>query len=495
MNMKYLLSSVLCLIIGFSVNAQTGYEIKAKIEGYTQKKLYLANHYGDKQYFKDSTEVQADGSFVFKSEEDLPGGVYMIVMKPNNDFIQLFIDKDQIFSFSTKIENTAKNIRFEGSKLNTDFYNYLNFLGEQRPIANTHGEALKAARDTKDSAAEKAAQTKLDAINTKVTDYQNNLVKQQPNTLLGKIVKASFPIKTPDFSDQEKPDLARYIYTKEHWFDNIDLGDPRFLRAPIMFEKINYYIEKLTPQNPDSIANSIDFVLAKTKPAEESYKFYLIHFLNKYAASKIVGMDGVYVHIAEKYYKAGEASWTEQEQLEKIIDNAARLKPILIGKTAPNIAIQEIDLAKTMELKDEENEHKRYGVKRNFSLHDIDADYTVFLIWAPDCGHCKKSMPDIVKFHDEYKSKGVEIVALCNSIYKDIPECAKMIEEKGMVKFVNAIDPYIKSKYKQLYDVRSTPQVFILNKEKEIIMKKIAAEQLSEVMEQIMKRDKEKLQG
>jgi len=493
--MKYLFSTILALFLGLSINAQSGYEIKAKIDGYTESKLYLANHYGDKQYFKDSTEVQADGSFLFKGSEDLPGGVYMIVMKPNNDFIQLFIDKDQKFSFTTKIENTAKNIQFEGTTLNTDFYKYLNFLGEQRPIANTHGEALKAAREAKDSNAEKAAQAKLDAINTTVTSYQQNLVKTQPNSLLGKIVKASFPLNPPDFSNDPKPDFARFLYTKDHWFDNIDLGDPRFLRAPIMFEKINYYMEKLTYQVPDSLSKSIDLILAKTKPAEESYKFYLIYFLNKFASSKIVGMDGVYVHIAEKYYKTGEASWTEQEQLDKIIDNAARLKPILIGKTAPNIAIQEIDIAKTLELKDEENEHKRYGVKRNFSLHDIDADYTVFLIWAPDCGHCKKSMPDIIKFHDEFKSRGVEIVALCNSIYKDIPECAKMIEEKGMIKFVNAIDPYIKSKYKQLYDVRTTPQVFILNKDKEIIMKKIAAEQLSTVMDEIIKRDQEKLKG
>jgi len=53
--------------------------------------------------------------------------------------------------------------------------------------------------------------------------------------------------------------------------------------------------------------------------------------------------------------------------------------------------------------------------------------------------------------------------------------------------FFNVYDPYIRSKYKTVYDVQTTPQIFILNRNHEILMKRIGAEQLGEVMEQVMK--------
>src|SRR5690606_21425838 len=37
------------------------------------------------------------------------------------------------------------------------------------------------------------------------------------------------------------------------------------------------------------------------------------------------------------------------------------------------------------------------------------------------------------------------------------------------------------------YDIKSTPQIYILDSKKEILMKKIGAEQLGEVMDQIIK--------
>ena len=45
-------------------------------------------------------------------------------------------------------------------------------------------------------------------------------------------------------------------------------------------------------------------------------------------------MDAVYVHIVKNYYAKGLAPWTEEDQLKKIVKNAEKLEPLLIGKTA-----------------------------------------------------------------------------------------------------------------------------------------------------------------
>jgi hypothetical protein len=58
---------------------------------------------------------------------------------------------------------------------------------------------------------------------------------------------------------------------------------------------------------------------------------------------------------------------------------------------------------------------------------------------------------------------------------------------------VNLVDPLLRSKYKTLYDVQSTPQIFILNREHKILMKRIGAEQLvGNVMDEVMKAEEEK---
>ena len=52
---------------------------------------------------------------------------------------------------------------------------------------------------------------------------------------------------------------------------------------------------------------------------------------------------------------------------------------------------------------------------------------------------------------------------VCTKTYDEMPACAKTIKEKNMIKWLNTIDPFIKSNYKEIYDIRSTPQIFILD--------------------------------
>jgi thiol-disulfide isomerase/thioredoxin len=108
--------------------------------------------------------------------------------------------------------------------------------------------------------------------------------------------------------------------------------------------------------------------------------------------------------------------------------------------------------------------------------------------WAPDCGHCKKAAPLLVEFAKKWQGKGVKVFNVCTAVTDKGPECWKGVEEKGFDDnlFMNMYDPYIQSKYKTLYDVQTTPQIFILDRKHEILMKRIGAEQLDKTLEQII---------
>jgi hypothetical protein len=100
----------------------------------------------------------------------------------------------------------------------------------------------------------------------------------------------------------------------------------------------------------------------------------------------------------------------------------------------------------------------------------------------------------MVDFARQFKDKGVKVFAVCTAVTDKAPDCWKSVEEKGFEDglFMNMYDPYIQSRYKTLYDVRLTPQIFILDRKHEILMKRISAEELTKIMEQVMKIQEEK---
>ena len=472
---QYLL--FLCMLLTLSGIAQTtksAYQIRVKIDGFTEKQLYLGYYMGDKQYVMDTALVDAKGEFVFSGPEALKAGMYIVVLPPSNDFFQILVtDKEQAFFVRTTKDKPGENTKFEGTSENTLFYNYVNYLNAKRPEAEALGKELEAAKD--DAAAKDLAQKKMDKLNEGVEQYQKEYVKKNASSFAAAIIKANMNLETPKNFDnlpEEEKNRQLWLWTRKHFFDNLNLGDNRLLRTPFLFQRLDYFVNKLSVQHPDSIAIAIDTVLARLRPAEESFKFYLIHFLNSYAASKFVGMDAVYVHMAEKYYATGQANWANQDQVKKIVENAKKLKPLLIGKTAPDITLE------------------RNGNKT--MLSQLKSEYTLLYFWRYDCGHCKESMPAMKKFFEKFKDKGITLVAICVKPATDQPECLKYIQENGLTDWYNAFDPT--GRYYVLYNVETTPQMYILDNKKEIISKQVPADQLEDVMDKIIemnKKDKE----
>ena len=464
-----LFSMVLCFVLPLLSQKSNGYEIKIQINGFKQKEIYMAYHLGEKQYIKDTIKQQADGSFLFKGDSPLESGIYLVVLPPDNNYFQLIIEKnDQYFSVTTDAADPSKNIQTKGSIENKLFYGYMNFLAEKRPQSEALNNRLK---EEKDSLKMQELTDAIDKIDQEVEDFQFNFIQNNANTFTAAIIKANTPLKLPDFSGtEEEQQREAFYYNRDHYFDNLDLSDGRFLRTPFLFERINTYVSKLQVQVPDSLIKAIDLVLAKTKNASESYRYFAVHYLNEYANSKFVGMDAVYVHLAEKYYASGQAPWVDSTQLAKIVENAVSLKPILIGKTAPNIKMQLRDGSPV-------------------TLHDIKSPYIVLYFWRYDCGHCKESTPDIKAFYEEYKNKGVKIFAVCVKFNDEIGDCWKYVDENQLDGWIHAVDPYLRSKFYSLYNVKTTPQIFILDKNKKIISKGIGAPQLKEVMGKIMEFD------
>lgn len=452
--------------------AINGHDIRIQIKNPPSDTLLLAYYYAEKQYVKD-TAISSTGNFQFKGDSALDAGIYILVMPPKYEPIQLFINEgEQHLSIELDAKQIAASFQIKGSKDNELFYNYLRYLEEKRPQAQVIQDKIKSEKEAGREVT--ALQANLEKINEEVKNKQLEIIKNNPESLTAILINASIEVSIPEMKGtQEEIEMNRYLYYRDHYFDHLKMEDPRLLRSPLIHERINYYLEKLTLQHPDSIKKSLDDVLRRIRPADETFRYYLVQFLNHYANSKIVGFDALYVYLVDEYYSKGFAPWVAAEQLEKIQKNAAALRPILIGKTAPEIRLT------------------RYPEQTPMTLHGIRSPYTVLFIWDPECSHCKSSLPHVVDFYNKYKSKGVEVLAICSQFGDKVPSCWKYLEDhKILPGWINAADPYHISKYKVLYDVRTTPQLFILDAKKIILSKSIGAEQLGEVMDNIILRNK-----
>ena len=299
----------------------------------------LACYYGDKNYIKDSAKANGKGEVVFINADKYDQGIYLFV-QPNKKYFDFVMDEGQNFSLETDTTDFIKNMKVKGSEENRFFFEYQNFMGTKQKLIEPYRNQLKTMKN-KDSV--KTVQDKIAAIDKDVIAYKIDFIKNNPKTFVTKLFKAmEEPIvpEAPILSNGRKDSTFAYRYFKSHYFDNIDFSDDRILRTPIFQNKIKYYLDKLTPQTPDSIDISCDYIAEKAKANNEIFKYLVGWMTYNYESSMNMGFDAIFVHLVEKYYVTKQAFWVDSTQLYKVINRAYILKPLLLGKKAPAIVMQ-----------------------------------------------------------------------------------------------------------------------------------------------------------
>lgn len=197
--------------------AKSAYSIKIKLNGFTEKQLFLGYHFGDKQYLLDTAEVNANGLFVFEGEKELEGGVYLIVMPPNNEYFQVLVSKgEQNFTITTDAKDLVTGTKVEGSPDNKLLYDYLKYLNTRRPLADTLQAQLQRAKGNATDSVRLSSE--LDKLNKEVTAYQKDVVAKYPKTLTAAIIKANMPLDMPEYTGTEdEQQTQKWRYSLQHF--------------------------------------------------------------------------------------------------------------------------------------------------------------------------------------------------------------------------------------------------------------------------------------
>lgn len=453
---RFTLSSLLFLYIS-AAYAQQMVQIDFKLSNFVGDTLLSAYYMGDKAYVSDTIVVK-NGLAKLTRKEELEGGMYLLVHKGAPIFNFILSKGDQKFSMEADVKNVENTMKVKGSKENQIFHEYMLFLKQMKAKSE---EIYTKKEDL----------LKLDDM---VKERQLKIIKDNPTSFTAKIIASTFQPNTSQMLtvDGKVDSVAQFYYYKAHYFDDFDFSEHRFVRTNILKSKFMYYLEKLTTPHADSIIVSVDYILGKAQANKEVYKVVVVELLNHYAASKVICMDKVYVHIADKYYCSpqapfGGAFWVKQEQLDKICTNANELRTSMCYAKAPNLKLNDLN-----------------GNPKE--LYAIQAKYTVVFFWDPDCHTCKKYSERMMEVYDSLKMYGVEVFGICSKNIDEYDKCKKKADEMQL-KWTNVGDPYNTGRSKILYNVKSNPQIYLLDKDKKILYKRLDVDQLIDIVKNMEK--------
>ena len=461
--------SIIILLSLFSLPAfgqlKKGHEVSFNINGLSDSTVYLAYHLGDKQYVSDSVKIDKSGYGLFSGPELLPQGIYMIVL-PGRKYFEVLISDDQIFSITCSYADYFKTLKFSGSDENNAFTDYQKkWVGMQEESGRINSR-LQNNRTNNDSIRILSG-LRTDQEN-KMKAYLQEVINTNKGTLLALLVKAMLPVEIPQVvlpPNTLNPDSVRWIrsilYNKDHFFDNIDLTDERLLRTPILQGKLNVFFSNVVIQLADSLNKEIDKIIRKCNGNYKIFQFVSVYLFNHFRESEYMGHDAVMVKIADEIYLSGKADWVTKKWKDDLKKEVDRIRPNLIGQKGHDLVMDTFT-----------------GVY--VSLYDIKKDFTILYFWEPDCGHCQEATPKLKAYYDKVKNEGIEVFTVCTT--SDKTKWEKYIRDNSMT-WINGWDPKRITNFDYYYNVQSTPTVYILDKDKVIIAKKLPIESIGSFIE------------
>ncbi|MEO8582392.1 MAG: thioredoxin-like domain-containing protein [Flavitalea sp.] len=469
--MKQLFIFSICVLATLHLFSQKGYDIAVNLKPFKNAYVYLGYYYGKVKALSDSAMLDSNSTGHLKGDSTLKGGIYFVVSPNKQILFEMLIDSDQHFTVEADTSNLPASVKFNGSAENELFQQYSAFAGKTGKLIGEVSLLYAQAKSKKDSLLVAFESKKL---GDQLQRYRDSISAVHPDLFLTTLFKAMNEPKIPSAKQQPggKYD-SNYVYHffKSHYWDGISMNDDRLVRTPFFEPRLLKYYDNLIAPNADSIIKETDAMLLESRTAKDMYQFLMVTFVQKYINPTYMGQDAVFVHLFEKYINTGKAEFFTPQYKEFATKRAYSLMANLIGQPAP--ALDMVDTA-----------------NKPLPLYSIAGQFTVICFWDPTCSHCKEIVPKVDSIYEaKWKKLGVQIYGV--KVDGTQAEWVKFIGEHHLKGWKHVYQPSYKQEqetkankpsYKQLYDVYQTPLLYLLDKQKRIIAKKLSYLQIDEVI-------------
>ena len=108
---------------------------------------------------------------------------------------------------------------------------------------------------------------------------------------------------------------------------------------------------------------------------------------------------------------------------------------------------------------------------------------TILCFYDPDCSHCKKEVPLLKDLKERVIETGLQLQIVAVNVELEPEKWHNFIKEHQLNDWVHLENFNLKSDFRKYYDIYKTPELFLLDKNKKILAKRLGVEQLEDFIQ------------
>ena len=403
-------------------------KIRIEIENIEDSVFYLLKYKSDKTFIVIDTSSYSSDYKTFTKEVNYDEGIYILSDNNLNPLFEILLGKDQKFSIT--VGDLMKNDTYfiKGSKETSAYFDIYNRTNYNRLYIKALESEIEYFPDNA---------RKIDSIKLNHNKYLESIKIKDRNSFLRTYIGYNKEIIVPQ---EYKNKSEQYII--DHYFDDMSLSDVRILNTRLLKNKLDdYFNNYLSKQSTDVILQKIDYLINRTTAGYRDIPQDLIDhnvrdYILWYLYSKYFDNDIIYTHLSDVYFSKLEINNLTENIRKEIVKRADILRKITIGRLAPTFTY----------INDE---------GKQIDLSEIDSKNTILFFHKPDCQKCIREK---------------RILGLVKNRQKDLTILHINISEENYHNVSQDIAVQ--------YDIKTTPTIYILDKDKRIIAKNIKAEEI-----------------
>ena len=403
-------------------------KIRVEIENYDDSLYYLLKYKSDKSLIVIDSSTIVKGNKIFKQSSNYPEGIYILADSKQNPIFELFLGKDQ--KFTVKVGDLMRNETYiiKGAKETSDYFDIY-------AKTNYNRLYIKALESEIEHFPDNAR--KIDSIKLNHNEYLESIKIKDRNSFLRTYIGFNKEIIVPQ---EYKDNSEQYII--DHYFDDISFRDVRILNTRLLKNKLDdYFNNYMSKQTTDVVLQKIDYIIYQTTSGYRDIPQDLVNhevrdYILWYLYSKYFDNDIIYTHLSDVYFSKLEINNLTENIRKEIVKRADILRKITIGRIAP-----------TFTYIDDEG--------KQIDLSEIDSKNTVLFFYKPDCQKCIREKRILGLIKKRQKNLTILHINISEENYSNVSQDIAV-----------------------QYDIKTTPTIYILDKDKRIIAKNIKAEEI-----------------
>lgn len=255
----------------------------------------------------------------------------------------------------------------------------------------------------------------------------------------------------------------RAKYLVEHYWDKFNFTDTAYVHLPEITEQaVSNYIDLMKYVSPEVASSSIKGMMQKAE-ADSLVFAHMAGLYEKYLYDPNSPMrdESLYIQVLESILSA------------PVFDEVNKIRPAHLLELALKNRIGESATDFTYTLAD----------GKAGTLYNIKTPYLLLFFYNPDCHACKEITEETSKsplITQLLADKTLKVLAVYPD--EDLEAWKKHIPDVP-ANWINSFDKSVSLKNDEIYDLKAIPTLYLLDKDKKVILKDVTFSQLEEFLQ------------